>query len=142
MASTNTITGRLGKFVVGSTLVARTTGWAVNPKLASQTEWGDSDSSGYTNRAEGRKDATFTAEGKFDTGAAVWTLFQPGDTAIAVLWMNTTLYWDFPCALCQDFNIQVDIDTEQVQAWTSAWGADGVFYRPGEAGATTRTRRS
>ncbi len=140
MASTNTITGRNGKFVVGSSLVARTTQWAVNPTLATSNEWGDSDSAGFTNRSAGRKDATFTTEGKYDTTDEVFDLFQPEDIAIAVLWLDaTSLYWDFPLALCTDFNLTVNIDSEEVEGWTSSWGADGVYYFPGEAGATVRT---
>jgi len=140
MVSTNTITGRFGRFVVGTTLVARATTWAVNPKLATSNAWGDSDSSGFTNRSAGRKDATFTSEGKYDSTAEVFDLFQPEDRGIVVLWLdNSSLYWDFPFALCEDFNLVVNIDTEEVTGWTSSWGADGVFYFPGESGATLRT---
>lgn len=140
MSSENTLTGRNGKFVVDTSLVARTTQWAVNPKLASSSEWGDSDSGGYTNRAAGRRDATFSAEGKYDTTDEIFDLFQPEDIAIGVLWMNnSSLYWDFPRALCSDFNLTVNIDTEEVIGWTSSWGADGIFYYPGQSGATVRT---
>jgi len=139
MSSANTVSGRNGEFVVETTRIARTTQWDVNPTLATKSEWGDSDSAGYTNRAAGRKDATFTSEGKYDTSSEVFDLFQPEDILIAVLWMNATLYWDFPRALCDDFNLTVNIDTEEVLGWTSGWGADGIFYRPGESGTTTRT---
>lgn len=140
MSSENSITGRNGKFVVGSSLVARITQWAVNPKLVGGSEWGDSDSAGYTNRAAGRKDCTFTAEGKYDTTDEVFDLFQPEDVAIATLWMdNSSLYWDFPRALCNDFSLMVNVDTQEVIGWTSAWGSDGIFYRPGQSGAPTRT---
>ncbi|KKN88375.1 hypothetical protein LCGC14_0249380 [marine sediment metagenome] len=138
MTSENTVTGRLGKHVVGTTLVARITNWAVNRTLASTSEWGDSDSGGFTNRAAGRKDGTFTTEGKFDTDSKVFDLFQPEDIAIGTLWLNTTLYWDFPRALNNDFALTVDVDTEEVIGWTSGWGADGVFHYPGEAGAAAR----
>ncbi len=140
MSSENTLTGRLGRFVVGTTLVARATKWDVNPTLAGGSEWGDSDSAGFTNRAAGRKDATFNSEGKYDTSDEVFDLFQPEDIAIVVLWLNnTTLYWDFPRALNNDFSLSVDIDTEEVIGWQSSWGADGVYYYPGEASATART---
>ena len=136
MTSENTLTGRLGKFQVASTTVARTTNWSVNPTLAGTNEWGDSDSAGFTNRSSGRKDATFDAEGKFDTSDEVFDLFQPEDIAQAALWLNnSTLYWAFPRALCNDFSLTVDIDTEDIIGWTSGWGADGIFYYPGEAGA-------
>lgn len=148
MACTTTaVTGRTGKFVVGTSLVARTTQWAVNPKLATKSEWGDSDTAGFTARMAGRKDATFSADGKFDDEDEQYDLFQPGDKAIAVLYMRipeTTpvviagLYWDFPCAMCDDFNMAVNIETQEVIGWTSAWGADGIFYYPGEDGATAR----
>lgn len=140
MSSLNTLTGILGAHQVGAVLVARATNWAVNPTLASSNEWGDSNTPGFTNRSRGRRDATFTSEGKYDTTNEVFDLFQPGDTTIGVLWINLTLYWDFPRALNNDFNLVVDSDSEEVVGWTSAWGADGVFFAPGEAGATVRVR--
>lgn len=140
MTSENSITGRNGRKVVGSTLVAKTTRWSVNPTLATSNEWGDSDSSGYTNRSAGRKDATFDSEGKYSTTSEVFDLFAPEDIAQVTLWMNTTsLYWDFPRALCNDFSLELDIDGETVVGWTSGWGADGIFYRPGQADAPSRT---
>lgn len=139
MSSESALTGREGKFVVDTTLVARCTSWAINNSLASKSEWGDSDSEGWTNRAAGRKDLTFTAEGKYDTTDEVFDLFQPGDILIAVLWLdNVNLYWDFPRALCDSFNLTVNIDSAEVIGWTSSWGTDGRAYYPGEAGATAR----
>lgn len=140
MSSENTLTGRNGKFVIDDSLVARVTMWSVNPTLASSNEWGDSDSGGYTNRSAGRKDATFEAEGKYDTTDEVYDLFAPGDIAEAVLWMNaSTLYWAFPRALNDDFSLSVDIDSEEVIGWTSSFGADGIFYRPGQGGAPSHS---
>lgn len=138
--TTTALTGRNGKFVVGTTLVARATQWSVSPKLASSSEWGDSDTAGYTARTAGRRDSTFSVEGKYDTDSEQYDVFFPGDKAIAVLWMNaTTLYWDFPCALCSDFSLSVNIDSEEVVGWSTNWGADGIFYFPGQSGATSRT---
>ena len=137
--SQTALTGRDGQFVVESSLVARTTKWEVNPKLATKSEWGDSDSAGYTNRAAGRKDATFTAEGKYDTDSEQWDLFAEGDTVLAVLWMNATLYWYFARALCDDFKISVDRDSQEVIGWTSGWGSDGKYYHPGQSGAPAAT---
>jgi|SRR3990167_3657388 len=140
MSSLNTLTGRNGKFVVEETLVARTKKWDVSRSLASKSEWGDSDSAGYTNRAPGRRDATFNSEGVYDTTAEVWDIFVPEDISEVVLWMNATaLYWAFPRALCHDFKISVNIDTEEVIGHTSDWGADGIFYGPGDAGAPSHT---
>jgi hypothetical protein len=146
MSSENTVTGRHGKFVVEATLVARTTKWGVKDTLASKSEWGDSDSAGYTNRAAGRKDSTFDAEGKFDRLAQVLNLFTTGDTAEATLWMDgeqqnpaNNLYYHYPRALCMDFNLTVDMDSEEVIGWTSSWGADGKFWKPGEDGIPEQT---
>ncbi len=139
-AAQNVKTGRNGKFVVDTTLVSRVTQWEVTSTLANTTEWGDSDGGGYTLRKAGRKDATFSSEGKYTTDNEVWDLFQPGDEAIGVLWMDATaLYWDFPCALCNNFALTVNIDTEEVIGWTSEWGTNGIFYFPGQSGATVRT---
>lgn len=140
MSSSTALTGRTGKFVVETTLVARTTQWQVTPTLATKSEWGDSDGSGFTNRAAGRKDCTFSVEGKFDTSSEQYDLFQPEDILICVLWLNnTTLYWDFPRALCDNFQLTVNVDSEEVIGYTCSWGSDGAFYYPGEAGATSRT---
>lgn len=134
MSSLNTITGRLGKHVIETTLIARIKKWDVSQSLANKNEWGDSDSEGYTNRSAGRKDATFSNEGVYDTSSEVWDLFAPGDITKSVLWMNATLYWAFSRALASDFKISVNVDTEEVVGWTGDFGADGVFYRPGQAG--------
>jgi len=134
MSSLNTLTGRAGHFKVDGSEVARCTQWAVSPKNANTSEWGDSDSAGYTNRAAGRRDATFTAEGKYDTTDEVFDLFQPEDIVAAYLYMDAAaLYWYFPRALCMDFSLTVNIDSEEVIGWTSSWGADGIFYKPGDA---------
>lgn len=142
MTSENTITGRDGKFTVDGSLVARTTQWQMTKTLASKTEWGDSDSLGFTNRASGRRDSTFSAEGKYDTTDEVFDLFQEGDIVQATLFLNAIaplLYYDYPRALCDNFQLTVNIDTAEVIGWTSAWGADGIYYYPGETDAPVRT---
>ncbi len=140
MSSATALTGRNGKFVVVASQVSRTTKWDVSDTLASKTEWGDSDSAGYTNRAAGRKDATFNSEGKYDTTNEQFDLFAPGDISLAALWMNaSSLFWAFPRALCLDFKMSVNIETEEVVGWSSSWGADGIYYHPGQAGAPAYT---
>jgi len=142
MSGETTLTGRHGKHVVEDTLVARITQWDVSSTLASKSEWGDSDSAGYTNRTAGRRDATFETQGKYDTTDEQFDLFVPGDISESSLWMASTpsgLYWAFPRALCSDFKMTVNVESEEVIGWESSWGADGIFYRPGEAGAPTLT---
>ena len=140
MSSATALAARYGKFQVAGTVVARTQQWSVSKTLATSTEWGDSSCAGFTARAPGRKDATFSSEGKYDTTDEQFDLFQPEDIAIATLWMdNATLYWDFPRALNNQFDMVVNIDTEEVIGWTSEWGADGVFHYPGEVGAASRS---
>jgi len=142
VTSENTITGRNAKFTVDGSLVARATQWQMTKTLATKTEWGDSDSAGYTNRAAGRKDSTFSAEGKYDTSDEVFDLFQEGDIAQSTLFLNATAplsYYDYPRPLSDIFQLSVNIDTAEVIGWTSAWGADGIYYYPGEAGAPVRT---
>lgn len=116
--------------------IARITQWDVNPVLDTQTDWGDSDGAGYTLRAPGRKGATATTEGKFDTFFEVYDVFKPDETrAKLCLYMNANLFWDFPCALCTSFSLTVNVDTQEVIGWTAEWGNDGIFYYPGDAGA-------
>jgi len=138
MSSNGTLTGQNGEFVVDSQRVARTTKWDVSATLATKSEWGDSDTGGYTARAAGRKDCTFNAEGKYTIDDEVWEIFSIGDNPVATLWMDSSsLYWHFPCALCLDFSMTVDMDTQEVIGWNSAFGADGIFYFPGQSGAPT-----
>lgn len=140
MTSATALTGRNGKHQVGSALVARAKQWQVSPKLASTSEWSDSDSAGYTNRASGRYDCTFTTEGVYDTSNKVFDLFMPGDIVKSVLWMNATnLYWHFPRALCSDFQLTVNIDSEEIVGHSESFGSDGIFYKPGGSGAPSET---
>ena len=136
MSSETALTGLMGIFEVEGQRVARSTKWDVDSKLATKSEWGDSDSGGHTNRAGGRKDKTFSAEGKYDTQDSQFSLFVEGDNSEVTLFLSKTplLYYHFPRALCEDFKISVNIDTEEVIGWTSAWGEDGISYRPGQAG--------
>ena len=137
MSSLNTLSGRNGEHVVAATRVARITQWNVNPTLATTSEWGDSDSAGYTNRFGGRRDGTFTSEGKYDSTSEVWTLFAPdGTIVLSTLWFGVAAgqYYHFPRALCLDFSLVVNVDTEEVLGWTSSWGADGIYYAPGDPG--------
>jgi len=134
MSSENTLTGRNGHHSVGGTNVARSTDWDVTKTLVGGSEWGDSDSEGFTNVSPGRKKATFNSNGKYDTTSEVYDLFQPEDIAASILYLNaSTLYWSFPRAMCNNFTMAVNMDTEEVIGWGSSWTADGVFYFPGES---------
>lgn len=139
MSSVNSIIGRYGQIYAATgggalTLLARVTQWVVNPKMATSSEWGDSDSGGYTNRAPGRIDCTFSCEGKFETSAQSVSLFAPGDIVTAELRAARSPYpllaWNFPRALCTDYKLTVNIDSEEVESWTAEFGADGSFTRP------------
>lgn len=120
--------------------MARIKSWEVSRSLANTNEWGDSDSAGYTNRSRGRRDATFDTEGVYDTSDEQFDLFEDGDIAEVVLWMDaTSLYWAFPRALCTEFGMNVNVDSEEVIGWTASWGADGIYYHPGQSGAPSHT---
>jgi hypothetical protein len=153
-------TGHGGKVVVGwatSTdvmtsgdiyVVSRVTSWSVNP-TASEAAWADSDSAGYTNRRSGRRDCTGSIGGKLDmtypqyhnvlfrTDIVGGTDPENNDMVQIVLWEDgneatPSTYWFFPRALISNFQMTVDIDTRDPVDWTADFGADGVFYRPGE----------
>ncbi len=134
------LTGNAGKVEVDDVAVARITGWEVNPTVE-ESAWGDSDSAGYTNRVAGRKDCTGSFTGKFDNSDEVYDLFMPGDVAEVVLWQSETPanYWHFPCALIQNYTMSVNTDTKEAVEWSADFGADGIFYRPGQSGAPAET---
>jgi hypothetical protein len=136
-------TGRNGKVVIGGALMARATTWSINASVG-ETAWGDSGSEGYTNRKETRYDATGTIEGKFDEVSKVYGLAPStghlqGYVTSLVLWETTEAktYWNFPCALIQTYQQQVNMDTQEVVGFSMTYGSDGKFWRPGQSGAPT-----
>lgn len=147
MSSLYTTTGLFGRVFIDNLYLERVTLWSVNPTLDTSTEWGDSDCNGYTARAAGRLGATCEVEGKMSVapGTLHYNIFaidnstgrfpskQPHGNV--TLFIDATHYWYFPRALMTDFNLSVNVDTEEVVGWTSSWGNDGVFYRPGQIGA-------
>lgn len=132
MTSENTLTGRGGEFSFNAVKIARATNWDVSSSLATSNEWGDSDGAGFTNRSAGRKDATFNTEGKYDSVLAgnAFDVFQIGDIAAAILTLVTGTVWNFPRALCSEFAMTVNIDSEEVIGWTASHGADGTYTDP------------
>ncbi len=131
MSGETAMTGKDGYLSVEGTPVARITNWKQSRKLAHTSEWGDSDGEGWTNRLGGRKDSTFTADGKFDTSSEFYDLFDIGDIVEAKLVMKLGLFWSYDRALCQSYDLAIDVDREEVVGWTSAWGGDGEVKRPG-----------
>ena len=126
--SQTAVTGRGGTVSYGGSTIARITQWTVNETMDSSSEWGDSDSNGYTVRAAGRRGATVDTEGKYDTGAAdASDLFSPGDIATVVCGSDGAIDYTFTRALCSDFSMTVNIDTEEVIGWTASFGNDGVY---------------
>ena len=131
-------TGKLGKAVHESTLLARITTWSVNESVG-ETAWGDSDSGNYTNREGARQDCTGTIEGKLDDTSPPYDVFRVGDKPKLVLWENASDYWVFTCCLIQSYTQTVDMDTKEVIGWSANFGADGTYYAPGQSGAPSES---
>ena len=138
MSGTTAVSGEIGKAVVDGDLIARLTEWTINEE-SSESAWGDSDSAGYTNRKAARKDATGTIGGKLDSSDYAYNIFRPGDICKLVLWENASRYWVFPSSLIKNFKLTFNPDTKEVVGWTADWGADGIYYAPGQSGASTET---
>lgn len=141
MACTTTaITGRNGKAIADDVAIARTTEWNITI-TSGETTWRDSDSAGYTNRLSTFLDATGSITGKYDSSNNIWDMFFPGDKPQLVLWQTATAgdYFAFPCVLITSFAYVVNMDTQEVVGWTSNFGADGIFYYPGQSGAPTES---
>ena len=135
-SSDTVLTGNAGKVEVDDTELSRITQWEITT-TTEESAFGDSDSAGYTNRVPGRKDATGSFGGKFDNDQEPYDLFVAGDVVEVVLWQSATPanYWHFPCALIQNFNLSVNMDTKEAVDWSADFGADGIYYRPGQSGA-------
>ena len=130
--------GDLGEVVADGTAFAHATEWSIAPKIG-ESAWGDSDSAGHTLRKGARKDCTGSFGGKFDTGNKFYDLVQEGDEPELILWLNTTLYWYFACVLITGYSLAVNMDSKEVVGWSADFGESGRSYRPGEAGAPSKT---
>lgn len=137
--SVGAVCGSDGVVAVGTVRVCRLTNWSFNP-TTSASEWGDSDSAGFTNRKNARKDGTGTLTGKLeDTQKPHQDLFMPGDTVLLALWENASEYWYIGRALITSYTVTFDQDSKEVVEWSADFGADGRYYRPGEAGQPTES---
>jgi len=130
--------GDVGEVVVDSTAIARLTQWQFNPQ-ANLSEWGDSDSEGYTNVRPARKSGTGSMEGKMDDTSEFYDLFSEGDEPELTLWATTTLFWNLPCAVISGYQLTVDTDSKEVVGWSADFSASGPFYYPGHASAPAKT---
>ena len=119
-------------------LVARIKIWNLTTTSAPQ-KWGDSDSAGYGNAIPGRLDANGSLTGVFDVDDPVYDLFVSGDVVELVLWERTAKYWDFPCAVMDNFSVSYNMDTKEAVEWTADFQNDGIFYAPGQSGAPAQT---
>ena len=136
--ASSVLMGDLGEVVADGTAFAHATEWAISPKIG-ESAWGDSDSAGHTLRKGARKDCTGSFGGKFDTGDPFYSVVSEGDEPSLVLWASRTLYWWFSCVLVTGYNLTVNMDSKEVVGWTADFGESGKHYKPGEAGAPSKT---
>ena len=128
MSSENTVSGRGGSVSIDGAPLLRIKNWSVTVTRAGGSEWGDSDSEGYTNRSVGRKDCTFTCEGVFDTTSPQTNIIDPNDVVAVSLGSGSGgPSYSFERAICTDFSLTVDADTEEVIGWNASFGTDGEF---------------
>jgi hypothetical protein len=128
--------GNGGKAVLsnGQKLV-RLQQWTVTMPI-SVSEWGDSDSNGWTNRKCGRKDATGSIVAILDDTNPVFSLV--GSDFIGTFILDLSLWYatsaktafHFPRAVITNFSMNVNQDTKEVISYNFDFGADGQVYRP------------
>lgn len=127
------VSGDGGKAQLNDILVLRLKTWTINP-VTSMSEWGDSDSNGFTNRARARRDATGSLAGVLDSDDDVWDNVLIGEV-LAPLTLHVRnapqMFWYFPRVLVTSFNLTVDPDTKEVIEWSFDFASDNVFYEPG-----------
>lgn len=133
--SVGAVCGADGIAAVDNTRVARLTNWSVNP-TSSVSEWGDSDSAGFTCVKAARKALSGTLTVKLDSNQKPHkSLFMPGDTVELVLWEDATSdYWYIGRAVITSYTVTFDQDTKEVVECSADFSSDGQYYRPGETG--------
>jgi hypothetical protein len=128
-ASTVVMGGDGGEVSIDGTNIARLTQWSFNAQC-SISEWGDSDSEGYTMAKPARKSGSGSMEGKFDSGDSFYDLFKQGDEPAVNLYANLTLAWALPCAVIGGYQLTVDLDSKEVVGWSSDFTASGKYTNP------------
>ena len=136
--SATVVMGTVGEVVLDTTAIANMTQWTVTD-TQNVSEWGDSDSEGYTNRKGARKDGTGSVEGKLNTAAAIYEVVNADAEPEQTCWITETLYYNFPCVIFTNFKLTVNTDSKEVLGWSVDFGAAGKFYRPGAAGAPSKS---
>jgi len=157
MGSVGAITGRHGAVYIQLPLttqtwywteIARITSWTINQKPISVTKWADSDTGGFVWNAPGPREATITTVGKFQIGIlSQWNMFRGGDYAALRLFVDNrdpfedgisveealrrADRYEINPALCTEYNLTMNIDTEEVVGWTAEWVSCGEFSMTG-----------
>ena len=127
-------TGLNGNVLCGSTRLARITNWTITASTG-ETTFADSDSSGYTQRAPTRREATGSVDFKYDNSFEMWERVREGECCALTLFVDLTHYWYIPVALIQNLTINVNIEDLEVIDGSFDFASSGIYYAPGEAGA-------
>ena len=125
-----------GEVALDGTDIARLTQWSLTA-TANISEWGDSDSQGYTHRKAARHDGSGSVEGKLDSAAEAYDVMVSTPSVLVepeqklYIDKSDALYWQFPCVVYSNFQLTVNTDSKEVLGWSADYGASGPFYRPG-----------
>lgn len=129
MSSINTVTGRGGSVSLNGSSILRIKNWSASETRRGGSEWGDSDANGGTNRSAGADDCTFTCEGVYDTTGSIIAQLEVNEVYAVVLSSVGGPGYTFARALCTDFSLNVNADTEEVIGWNASFGVDGTYTR-------------
>lgn len=124
------LSGKDGKVVYdgggGDTTIADITDWKFHTKAAN-VAYASSSTSGFTKRLAGIKDGAGNVTGKVQDDAV--PDLAAGAAVTMKLYIDATHFYTVP-AVIDEFQLQVDVATGKVEAWTADFSTDGAWTEP------------
>lgn len=122
------ISGKDGDVKIASTSVSEVGAWTFNPK-ANTVKYASNKTGGYKRAVAGVKDATGTANCKFDPATLPTASLAEGTGVTLLLYLNATLYYSVPSVI-DDLRYNVDIDGGEIVSFDVNFSSNGAWTNP------------
>lgn len=119
------ICGKSGDVKVGADSLPEITKWSFKPSVAVQ-EYASNKSNGFKRKVCGVKSGSGSIEGKWNINDPITDHFVEGDYVTLLLHLDSTRLVTVT-ALIKSFDLEVDINDNQIEGWSAEFDADGEW---------------